>query len=287
METATKFNVASSVLFLLGSLAIINTNTTWQTFSGVMFLTGSLVAVAKYLLEKDKDSQKSILHYGHYFFILGALINVIFGLMLSSIILYLLGSITFLLDDILFTFKNWPIFISSVLFCFGSLFLFSAIIPTILVAGICFAVGSFFLFVGNILKIKPEYKVDILCGVGLIVAIEILFTFDFDIETIYDARVNLATNYIALLALLIGIFSNFPQIVHTYFTESVDDFSNWSLILWIFSAFVWFIFSVVTNAYLLLIHNIVSFITVAVILYFKKKHNTFFLTCSLTDNGRK
>jgi uncharacterized protein with PQ loop repeat len=127
----------------------------------------------------------------------------------------------------------------------------------------------------NVLNIDKEFQVDIFSAVGLFVVIELLFVLDINIDALYDDRVNTSINYVAFLALLIGILSNFPQIVHTYYTESVDNFSNWSLIFWFFSALSWAVFALVSKTYLLLANNIVSFITVTVIIFYKIREGKF------------
>jgi len=278
MDSAVYFNVASAALFVFGSIALINSDSGWQTFSGGLFLAGSMTALTVYLTQQKKEKLSSTSPAGHVFFLVGAFLNIIYGHMLSSVILYLIGSILFLCDDILFKFKSWEKFFSSFCFCFGSLFLFQAIIPTTVVAGIFFAVGSFFLLYWNVLNIDKEFQVDIFSAVGLFVVIELLFVLDINIDALYDDRVNTSINYVAFLALLIGILSNFPQIVHTYYTESVDNFSNWSLIFWFFSALSWAVFALVSKTYLLLANNIVSFITVTVIIFYKIREGKFTFT---------
>ena len=156
----------------------------------------------------------------------------------------------------------------AVCFTVGSIFLFPQII-NVTIAGILFSIGSIFLIINNTEDFSQEDKIDFFAAVLLVGVIELLLILNINIETLYDNRVSDKINYVAFFGVLIGIISNFPQIVHTATIKRTEDFSGLSLGLWIVSSFSWSVFSILSKKYFLLANHIVSFITVIFLSYYK------------------
>jgi len=269
MDIVIKLYLLSSTLFLYGSLALIN-NTDWQIFSAPLFLAGCLFSFVPYCLKKSPNTLPVLLLSSYSSFAIGSFVIIILpdnDHHLSPAILFLIGSLC-----LLFIKKNdnkiIPNYFPAICFTVGSIFLFPAII-NVTIAGILFSVGSIFLIINNTDDFFEEEKIDFFAAILLIGVIELLLILNINIETLYDNRVSERINHVAFFGVLIGIISNFPQIVHTAIKKTTEDFSGLSLALWIISSIAWSVFSILSKKYFLLANHLVSFITVIFLSYYK------------------
>lgn len=84
-----------------------------------------------------------------------------------------------------------------------------------------------------------------------------------------DPNVNLPMNILLIIANIINLLYNIPQMVHTYKTKSTKDFDVWFLILRIVGNGIWIIYSFEINSLLMLINNCVTIIATLFIGYYK------------------
>ena len=93
---------------------------------------------------------------------------------------------------------------------------------------------------------------------------------------IMDPNSPLMINILLVLANIINLVYNIPQMVQTYKTRSTGDFSTIFLSLRIISNIIWIIYSISIDSMLMLINSIVTVIATLFIGYFKyteyKKH---------------
>ena len=87
--------------------------------------------------------------------------------------------------------------------------------------------------------------------------------------TFMDPNVNLPMNILLIIANIINLLYNIPQMVHTYKTKSTKDFDVWFLILRIVGNGIWIIYSFEINSLLMLINNCVTIIATLFIGYYK------------------
>ena len=86
---------------------------------------------------------------------------------------------------------------------------------------------------------------------------------------IMDKNVNLTMNIFLIIANIINLIYNIPQIVKTYKTKSTKDFSGWFLLLRVFGNIIWVAYAVVVNSLLMLINNVVTVLSSIFIGYYK------------------
>lgn len=84
-----------------------------------------------------------------------------------------------------------------------------------------------------------------------------------------DPNVPLEMNIMLIIANVINLIYNIPQMVQTYKTKSTRDFSSWFLLLRIIGNLIWVIYSIYIGNLLMLINNIVSVIASVFIGYYK------------------
>lgn len=87
--------------------------------------------------------------------------------------------------------------------------------------------------------------------------------------TIMDPNSSLFINILLVIANIINLVYNIPQMIQTYKTRSTGDFSTLFLFLRVVSNFIWIIYSVSIDSMLMLINSIVTVIATAFIGYFK------------------
>ena len=87
--------------------------------------------------------------------------------------------------------------------------------------------------------------------------------------TFMDPNVNLPMNVLLIIANIINLLYNIPQMIHTYKTKSTKDFDVWFLILRIVGNGIWIIYSFEINSLLMLINNCVTIIATLFISYYK------------------
>ena len=89
--------------------------------------------------------------------------------------------------------------------------------------------------------------------------------------SITDPNVSMTMNGFLIIANIINIVYNIPQMVLTYKTKSTGDFSFWFLSLRVVGNTIWLIYAIDIDSLLMLINNTVTVGSSTFILYFKVK----------------
>ena len=89
--------------------------------------------------------------------------------------------------------------------------------------------------------------------------------------TILDQNVSLATNIFLIIANIINLIYNLPQMIKTYKTKSTRDFSGWFLSLRVIGNVIWVAYAIEVDSMLMLINNVVTVISSIFIGYYKVK----------------
>lgn len=84
-----------------------------------------------------------------------------------------------------------------------------------------------------------------------------------------DENVSLTMNIFIIIANVINIVYNIPQMIKTYKTKSTGDFSGWFLFLRIIGNTIWVVYAIEVDSMLMLINNTVSVISSVFIGYYK------------------
>ena len=87
--------------------------------------------------------------------------------------------------------------------------------------------------------------------------------------TILDENVSQTMNGFLIIANVINIIYNVPQILKTYKTKSTRDFSSWFISLRIFGNIIWVAYAIEVDSMLMLINNIVTVASSLFIAYYK------------------
>ena len=86
-----------------------------------------------------------------------------------------------------------------------------------------------------------------------------------------DPNVPLGMNVMLIIANVINLVYNIPQMVKTYKTKSTRDFSGWFLSLRIVGNAIWVVYSIYVANLLMLINNVVTVIASVFVAYYKVK----------------
>jgi uncharacterized protein with PQ loop repeat len=86
---------------------------------------------------------------------------------------------------------------------------------------------------------------------------------------ILDPNVSISMNIFLVIANIINLFYNIPQIIKTYKCKSTKDFSPTFLFLRIIGNSIWIAYSIEINSLLFLINNIVTVLASIFIGYYK------------------
>ncbi len=86
---------------------------------------------------------------------------------------------------------------------------------------------------------------------------------------IMDANVSLTMNIFIIIANIINIIYNIPQMVKTYKTKSTKDFSEIFLLLRIIGNTIWLAYSIEVNSFLMILNNVVTIVASVFIGYYK------------------
>jgi len=84
-----------------------------------------------------------------------------------------------------------------------------------------------------------------------------------------DENVSFTMNIFLIIANIINLIYNIPQIVKTYQTKSTKDFSGWFLSLRVLGNLIWIAYAIEVNSLLMLINNIVTVVSSMFIGYYK------------------
>ena len=74
-----------------------------------------------------------------------------------------------------------------------------------------------------------------------------------------EPKVSPTMNGFLILANILNIVYNIPQMIQTYKTKSTKDFNIWFIVLRIIGNFIWMVYAIEVNSLLMLINNIHSF----------------------------
>jgi len=86
-----------------------------------------------------------------------------------------------------------------------------------------------------------------------------------------DPNVPLGMNVMLIIANVINLIYNIPQMVKTYQTKSTRDFSGWFLSLRVLGNAIWVVYSIYVANLLMLINNVVTVIASVFVGYYKLK----------------
>ena len=87
--------------------------------------------------------------------------------------------------------------------------------------------------------------------------------------TLLDKNVSLSMNVLIIIANIINLIYNIPQMIQTYKTKSTRDFSAAFLALRIVGNVIWVAYSIEINSFLMLINNLVTVFASVFIGYYK------------------
>jgi len=76
-------------------------------------------------------------------------------------------------------------------------------------------------------------------------------------------------NILLIVANIINIVYNIPQMVRTYKTKSANDFDVWFLGLRIFYNFLWILYGIEVNSMLVCLNSVVTIFATAFVSYYK------------------
>jgi MtN3 and saliva related transmembrane protein len=84
-----------------------------------------------------------------------------------------------------------------------------------------------------------------------------------------DPNVPIGMNVMLIIANVINLIYNIPQMVKTYQTKSTRDFSGWFLSLRVIGNAIWVVYSIYVANLLMLINNVVTVIASVFVGYYK------------------
>ncbi len=86
---------------------------------------------------------------------------------------------------------------------------------------------------------------------------------------IFDDKVSLTTNIFLIIANIINLTYNLPQVIKTYKSKSVSDFSEVFLVMRILGNTIWIGYAIEINSMLMLINNLVVIFSTMFLGYYK------------------
>jgi len=87
--------------------------------------------------------------------------------------------------------------------------------------------------------------------------------------TLLDENVSLSMNVLIIIANIINLIYNIPQMIQTYKTKSTRDFSTLFLAMRIVGNVIWVAYSIEINSFLMLLNNLVTVVASVFIGYYK------------------
>ena len=87
--------------------------------------------------------------------------------------------------------------------------------------------------------------------------------------TLLDKNVSLSMNVLIIIANIINLIYNIPQMIQTYKTKSTRDFSTLFLAMRIVGNVIWVAYSIEINSFLMLLNNLVTVVASVFIGYYK------------------
>jgi uncharacterized protein with PQ loop repeat len=86
-----------------------------------------------------------------------------------------------------------------------------------------------------------------------------------------DKNVSIQMNAFVIIANIINLWYNIPQVIKTYKCKSTRDFSSWFLFLRIIGNTIWIAYAVEVDSFQMLLNNIVTVLASTFIAYYKVK----------------
>lgn len=86
-----------------------------------------------------------------------------------------------------------------------------------------------------------------------------------------DKNVSITMNVFLIIANIINIWYNIPQVIKTYKCKSTRDFSSWFLFLRIIGNTIWIGYAIEIDSFQMLLNNIVTVLASIFICYYKIK----------------
>lgn len=86
-----------------------------------------------------------------------------------------------------------------------------------------------------------------------------------------DQNVSMTTNAFLIIANVINIFYNIPQVVKTYKCKSTRDFSSWFLFLRVVGNVIWVAYAIEVDSFPMLLNNTVTVLASIFICFYKIK----------------
>lgn len=86
-----------------------------------------------------------------------------------------------------------------------------------------------------------------------------------------DKNVSIEMNVFVIIANIINLWYNIPQVIKTYKCKSTRDFSSWFLFLRIIGNAIWIAYAVEVDSFQMLLNNIVTVLASIFIAYYKVK----------------
>ena len=281
----TEIRIVASLFYFYGSVALFNA-IEFDTLSITFYFFGSLFYFISFAnvfwrdIQPNSNAKRSSC-FKHGGIILGNLFFLIGSLLLwinsnGGAICYIIGSLIFIGDCIYilkttkcntFTCKRYLPLSTSVAFLVGSI-LFLPQINIELTSILFFLFGSVLEVAEEIYDIQSSSRIGWLCLSAFGLFAELIFLLK--LEWLMDPKASRWLNYIAFAASICGIVTNIPQIVHTYNSGRVRNFSTLSLFLWTVSAAIWLGYSILAKSYALIFTNFVSLFTASFLLSYKR-----------------
>lgn len=89
------------------------------------------------------------------------------------------------------------------------------------------------------------------------------------IVNILDPNASTTMNIFIVIANIINISYNIPQMVHTYKTKSTKDFDVWFIVLRCVGNIIWLVYSIYLNIFLMMLNNLITVLSSIFIGYYK------------------
>lgn len=87
--------------------------------------------------------------------------------------------------------------------------------------------------------------------------------------SIFDPNVSLTTNIFVIIANIINLIYNIPQMYKTWKTKSTKDFSTSFIVLRVAGNIIWVAYAIEISSFLMLVNNCVTVLASTFIFYFK------------------
>jgi len=91
-----------------------------------------------------------------------------------------------------------------------------------------------------------------------------------------DKNVSITTNVFLIIANIINLFYNIPQVIKTYKCKSTRDFSFWFLFLRVIGNMIWLVYAIEIDSFQMLLNCIITVLSSIFICFYKIKEITIY-----------